>query len=50
MYLGPANADGASPGRNAMREELVEMGGLVPVEVEGVQGESASSSGTTSSC
>src|SRR3954468_698839 len=38
MYLGPARPDGVSPGRNAMREELVEMGELVPVEVEGVQG------------
>jgi uncharacterized protein len=38
MHLGPAKRDGASPGRNAMREELVEMGELVPVEVEGVRG------------
>jgi uncharacterized protein len=27
-----------SPGRNALREELVELGELVPVEVEGVRG------------
>jgi uncharacterized protein len=38
MYLGPAKPDGVSPGRNAMREELVEMGELVPVDVEGVRG------------
>ena len=38
MWLGPAKPDGVSPGRDAMREELVEMGELVPVEVEGVRG------------
>jgi uncharacterized protein YcaQ len=38
MYLGPAKPDGVSPGRNAMRAELVEMGELVPVDVEGVSG------------
>jgi uncharacterized protein YcaQ len=37
-YLGPAKPDGMSPGRNAMREELVELGELVPVDVEGVSG------------
>ena len=37
-YLGPAKAEGIYPGRNAMREELVEMGELVPVDVEGVKG------------
>jgi uncharacterized protein YcaQ len=39
--LGPANPDPRHPefpGRNAMREELVELGELVPVEVEGVSG------------
>jgi uncharacterized protein len=36
--LGPAKPDGRSPGRNAMREELVELGELVPVDVEGVSG------------
>ena len=34
--LGPAKADAKSPGRTALREELVERGDLVPVEVEGV--------------
>jgi uncharacterized protein YcaQ len=38
MYLGPAKPDGALLGRNAMREHLVEIGELVPVEVEGVRG------------
>jgi uncharacterized protein YcaQ len=38
MDLGPAKPDGESPGRNAMREELVEMGELVPVAVDGVRG------------
>ena len=38
MYLGPAKTEGIYPGRNAMREELVELGELVPVEVEGVTG------------
>ena len=39
--LGPANPDPRLPefpGRNALREELVELGELVPVEVEGVSG------------
>ena len=36
--LGPANPDGIYPGRNALREELVKLGELVPVEVEGVSG------------
>jgi uncharacterized protein YcaQ len=34
--LGPARPDGTYPGRNVLREELVERGELVPVEVEGV--------------
>jgi uncharacterized protein len=38
MWLGPAKPDGVSPGRNVMREQLVEMGELVPVDVEGVSG------------
>lgn len=37
-HLGPAQPQGMYPGRNAMREELVERGQLVPVEVEGVRG------------
>jgi uncharacterized protein len=37
-YLGPAKPQGMYPGRNAMREELVELGELVPVDVEGVSG------------
>jgi uncharacterized protein YcaQ len=39
--LGPANPDPADPelpGRNALRKELVELGELLPVEVEGVSG------------
>ena len=39
--LGPANPDPRYPdfpGRNALREELVELGELKPVEVEGVSG------------
>src|ERR671936_707947 len=39
--LGPAKADPLRPeypGRNALREELVERGELVPVDVEGVRG------------
>jgi uncharacterized protein YcaQ len=39
--LGPANPDPSLPefpGRNALREELVELGELVPVDVEGVSG------------
>jgi uncharacterized protein len=34
--LGPAKADSKYPGRTALREELVERGELVPVEVESV--------------
>ena len=40
-HLGPANPDPAYPeypGRNALREELVELGDLVPVDIEGVSG------------
>ncbi len=39
--LGPANPHPSLPvfpGRNALREELVELGELVPIEVEGVSG------------
>jgi uncharacterized protein YcaQ len=36
--LGPAKPDGTYPGRNALREELIELGELVPIEVEGVSG------------
>jgi len=39
--LGPAQPDAERPehpGRNALREELIERGELVPVEVEGVRG------------
>ncbi len=39
--LGPAKPDPRwqeTPGRNALREELVELGELVPAEVEGVRG------------
>jgi uncharacterized protein len=34
--LGPAKPDGTYPGRTALREELIELGELVPVEVAGV--------------
>ncbi len=40
-FLGPANPDPrypGFPGRNALREELVELGELVPVAVDGVSG------------
>lgn len=37
--LGPAKPDGTYPGRNALREELIELGELMPVEVEGVRGQ-----------
>jgi hypothetical protein len=36
--LGPAKASGPYPGRTPLREELIEDGELVPVEVEGVRG------------
>src|SRR5438270_2246267 len=36
--LGSAKPSPEHPGRNALREELVERGELVPVEVEGVRG------------
>src|SRR5205823_3912623 len=36
--IGPPNSTPEQPGRNALREELVELGALVPVEVEGVRG------------
>lgn len=36
--LGPAKPDGTYPGRNSLREELIEQGELVPVQVEGVSG------------
>jgi uncharacterized protein len=39
-HLGPAKAEPGSkvPGRNALREELIERGELVPFQVEGVHG------------
>ncbi len=40
-FLGPANPDPrypGFPGRNALRKELVELGELIPIEVEGVSG------------
>jgi uncharacterized protein len=36
--LGPAKAERGWPGRTALREELVERGEIVPVEVEGLRG------------
>jgi uncharacterized protein len=36
--IGPATSTPERPGRNALREELVELGALVPVDVEGVRG------------
>jgi uncharacterized protein YcaQ len=36
--LGSAKPSPEHPGRNALREELVELGELVPVEIEGVRG------------
>ncbi len=36
--LGPAKPSPEHPGRNALREELVELGELVPIEVEGLRG------------
>ena len=52
--LGPAKPDGTYPGRDALREELVELGELMPVEVEGLSGkrfvvrDDAGSSGASS--
>jgi uncharacterized protein len=36
--IGPPNSTPDRPGRNELREELVELGALVPVEVEGLRG------------
>jgi uncharacterized protein YcaQ len=36
--IAPPNSTPERPGRNALREELVELGALVPVDVEGVRG------------
>jgi uncharacterized protein YcaQ len=36
-HIGPPNSTPEWPGRNALREELVELGALVPVDVEGVR-------------
>jgi uncharacterized protein YcaQ len=36
--IAPPNSTPDRPGRNALREELVELGALVPVDVEGVRG------------
>jgi len=36
--IAPPNSTPGRPGRNALREELVELGALVPVDVEGVRG------------
>jgi uncharacterized protein YcaQ len=36
--LGPAKPAGIYPGRDALREELIDLGELVPVDVEGVSG------------
>jgi uncharacterized protein YcaQ len=36
--LGPAKPSPGSPGRHALRQQLVELGDIVPVEVEGVRG------------
>jgi uncharacterized protein len=36
--IGPASSTPERPGRNELREELVEIGALVPVDVEGVRG------------
>ena len=36
--LGPAKADARYPGRTALREELVERGEIVPIDVEGLSG------------
>jgi uncharacterized protein len=36
--IGPANSTPERPGRNELREDLVELGALVPVDVEGVRG------------
>ena len=37
--IAPPNSTPERPGRNELREELVELGAIVPVEVEGVRGE-----------
>jgi uncharacterized protein YcaQ len=36
--IAPPDSTPGRPGRNALREELVELGALVPVDVEGVRG------------
>ena len=36
--IAPPNSTPERPGRNALRQELVELGDLVPVDVEGVRG------------
>jgi uncharacterized protein YcaQ len=36
--IAPADSTPERPGRNALREELVELGALVPVDVDGVRG------------
>ena len=36
--IGPAHSTSERPGRNELREELVELGALVPVDVQGVRG------------
>jgi uncharacterized protein YcaQ len=36
--IAPPNSTPERPGRNALREELVELGAIVPVDVEGVRG------------
>jgi uncharacterized protein YcaQ len=36
--IGPANSTPERPGRHELRQELVELGALVPVDIEGVRG------------
>jgi uncharacterized protein YcaQ len=36
--LGPAKPQGPYPGRHALRDELIERGEIVPVEIDGVRG------------